>query len=432
MAHGTCASPFLTCFAPIPVALANLAHRQQRWHIFFQELSLQSRLANTMPSGGPQRPSTSSGDGAAAASSTSSHAAFAAVDSMVSKQVHGSDNTASWQSFQNESKTRGTTVSTGAAPILPIKRADRLGTGMQSRDDEKRHENQIRRQAGQAPVGSGYTAFKRKIDQEAVASAKRAKLVADRVRPDDKRYYIASETFEGWKEDYVFTTRDRGTGYYWDGMDSLKKQLGLSSGDPSSSVVAEMKEKAEDVSGDGADASPEDDIAATKKKRKKKKKSKSKDADGTAHVEEDSNNPMDQIAAAIQRRNQAMMHPPGSAGRAAAAAGVADAGAAAADAIGLTGSGLPLQVNALAAKGWEKAKDPSSGKEYYFNRSSGERSWDNPLLEKKLTPAGEVAKPSEKDEVLPAGWAATQDASIGKTYYYHAASGKTQWTKPDL
>ena len=381
--------------------------------------------------GGPQRPSASSGAGAG--SSTSSHAAFAAVDSMVSKQVHGSDNTASWQSFQNESKSslrsKGA-MSTGAAPVMPIKRADRLGTGMQSRDDEKRHENQIRKEAGQAPVGSGYTAFKRKVDHEAVASAKRAKLVADRVRPDDVRYYIAAETFQGWKEDYVFTTKDRGTGYYWDGMDSLKKQLGLSSGGPSSGVVPETKAKVDDAIGSN-DALPED-TAATKKKRKKKKKSKSKDGtDGTTVVEDDSNNPMDQIAAAIQRRNQAMMYPPGSVGRAAAAGGVADANAAAADAIGLTGSGLPSQVTALAAKGWEKTTDPSSGKEYYFNRSTGKTKWNNPLLEKKEKSMEDTAKPSEGDEALPDGWAATKDASTGKTYYYHAASGKTQWTKPE-
>ena len=388
-----------------------------------------------MSSRGPQRPSASSGAGAG--SSTSSHAAFAAVDSMVSKQVHGSDNTASWQSFQNESKSsrsRGA-MSTGAAPILPVKRADRLGTGMQSRDDEKRHENQIRREAGQAPVGSGYTAFKRKVDQEAVASAKRAKLIADRVRPDDVRYFIAAETFGGWKEDYVFTTKDRGTGYYWDGMDSLKKQLGLTSGGPSSGMGTEDQAKTEDVSAnDDSNALPED-TGPTKKKRKKKKKSKSRDcADGAAHLEDDSNNPMDQIAAAIQRRNQAMMYPPGSVGRAAAAAaasGVADVGAAAADAIGLTGSGLPSQVNALVAKGWDEAVDPSSGKKYYFNRSTGETKWENPLLEKKEKSTEEVAKSSEGDEALPDGWAATKDASTDKTYYYHAASGKTQWTKPE-
>lgn len=386
-----------------------------------------------MSSSGPQRPSASSGAGAG--SSTSSHAAFAAVDSLVSKQVHGSDNTASWQSFQNESRSKGAmAMSTGAAPVLPIKRADRLGTGMQSRDDEKRHENQIRKEAGQAPVGSGYTAFKRKVDHEAVASAKRAKLIADRVRPDDARYYIAAETFEGWKEDYVFTTKDRRTGYYWDGMDSLKKQLGLSSGGPSSDVVPEDQAKV-DGAGSNDDANVlQEDTAETKKKRKKKKKKKSKSkdgTDGTTHVEDDSNNPMDQIAAAIQRRNQAMMYPPGSVGRAAAAGGAADASAAAADALGLTGSGLPSQVTALAAKGWEKTTDPSSGKEYYFNRSTGETKWDNPLLENKEKSTEGATKPSEGDEALPDGWAATKDASTGKTYYYHAASGETRWTKPE-
>ena len=311
-----------------------------------------------------------------------------------------------------------------------MKRADRLGTGMQNRDDEKRHEDSIRREAGLAPVGSGYTAFKRKLDQDAVASAKRAKLVADRVRPDEKRYYIAAETFDGWKEDYIFTTRDRGTGYYWDGMDSLKKQLGLSAGGPSSAVVAEETGAKDTGASNDDDAVPED-TAPSKKKRKKKKKSKNKDTNLAAHIEDGSNNPMDQISAAIRRRNQLMMHPPGSAGRAAAAAGLADASTAAADAIGLTGSGLPSQITALAAKGWETAKDPSSGKEFYFNRGTGERSWDNPLLEKKEKPAEDATKPSEGDLPLPEGWASTEDASTGKTYYYHAASSKTSWTRPE-
>ena len=376
----------------------------------------------TITMSGPQRPSASSGSG----SSTSSHAAFAAVDSLVSKQVHGSDNTATWQSFNESqsSRSRGT----GAAPILPVKRADRLGTGLQNRDDEKRHEDRIRRETGLAPSGSGYTAFKRSIDQDAVASAKRAKLVADRVRPEEKRYYIAAEAFEGWKEDYVFTTRDRGTGYYWDGMDSLKKQLGLSSGGPSSAVVAE-ETGAKDIGAGNDDGALPEDKATSKKKRKKKKKSKGNGADVAAHIEDDSNNPMDQISAAIRRRNQLMMHPPGSAGRAAAAAGLVDASAAAADAIGLMGSGLPSQVTALAAKGWEKAKDSSSGKEYYFKRATGERSWDNPLLEKKEKPAEDGTTPSEGN--LAKGWAAAEDASTGKTYYYHAASGKTSWTRPE-
>jgi len=46
----------------------------------------------------------------------------------------------------------------------------------------------------------------------------------ERVRPEGATYFIKAETFDGWKEDYVFTTKKgRGTGYFWDGMDSVKK-----------------------------------------------------------------------------------------------------------------------------------------------------------------------------------------------------------------
>ena len=96
--------------------------------------------------------------------STSSHDAFASVDSLVSKPVVGSDNTASWQSFQrgtdtsiNTSNRSGSskTIGTGSAPILPVKRADRLGTGLKNREDEIQHEDEVRKEAGDAPVGSG-------------------------------------------------------------------------------------------------------------------------------------------------------------------------------------------------------------------------------------------------------------------------------------
>ena len=246
------------------------------------------------------------------------------------------------------------------------------------------------------------------------------------------RYFIASDTFDGWKEDYVFTTRDRGTGYYYDGMDSAKKQLGIAIG-----TATTTSSSSPGRSDGGPDALSAD--ATTKKrkeKHKKKKKSKKSKAIAESPPVDDTNNPMDQIADAIRRRNESMLHPPGSIlGGAGSAAG--------ADAICLTGSGLGVvgavepsstdRTQQLAAKGWEQTPDPTTGKYYFFNRSTGERTWNNPLLQQSS--AKDTADTGTRDQLstrttLPDGWAEANDASSGKTYYYHSSSGKTQWTKP--
>ena len=63
-------------------------------------------------------------------------------------------------------------------------------------------------------------------------------------------------------------------------------------------------------------------------------------------------------------------------------------------------------------EGWEAAPDASTGKTYYFHRTSGERTWEKP-----------------KVETLPEGWSVAKDQSTGKQYYYHT-SGETRWEKP--
>jgi hypothetical protein len=98
----------------------------------------------------------------------------------------------------------------------------------------------------------------------------------------------------------------------------------------------------------------------------------------------DPNNPMEQVQAIIQQRNQKLMG----------------------------GSLLP--------EGWEAATDPSSmGRVYYFHRASGERSWDKP----------KVGNNSSDTDILPDGWKSAIDQSSGKTYYYHT-NGQTRWEKP--
>ncbi|KAL7527924.1 hypothetical protein ACHAXR_002193 [Thalassiosira sp. AJA248-18] len=336
-------------------------------------------------------------------SSKSSFSVFNEVDETVAKPVLGSDGAARWQNFTQKSKLPTTT---SVAPAIPLKKLDRA-LGTKNFRDEQANEAKIRMEAGDNEQGSGYTVFKRKTDQDEITEQKRRKLVVDRVRPDDMPYFLQAETFEGYKFDYVYTTRDtRGTGYYWDGMDSLKKELGqppthssISQGDDDADVATETKKKGK-----------------TKKKRKRVRES-------AAVPESDEFNPMEQVAQAILRRKQAIGGPPSS------LVGItntkADAVALGADSIALNLASLSPPATEtldpeLVAAGWEATKDPNSGKTYYFRRSTNERSWTRPSLPKSAV--------GENDK-LPEGWKSTKDQNSGTVYYYHI-SGKTSWEKP--
>jgi len=69
--------------------------------------------------------------------------------------------------------------------------------------------------------------------------------------------------------------------------------------------------------------------------------------------------------------------------------------------------------------GWT-AHDDDQGRTFYYNATSGETQWDAPLAA-AAAPAGE--------DGMPEGWAAHQDDQ-GRTFYYNATSGETQWDKP--
>ena len=326
----------------------------------------------------------------------SSFSAFNDVDDTVSKPVLGSDGAARWQDFKGNNKLP--TSKSSIAPAIPLKKLDRV-LGTKSIRDEQAIEVKIRKDAGDREMGSGYTVFKRNTDQEEIAAKKKKQLVLDRVRPDDVPYFIKTENFEGYKFDYVFTTRDlRGTGYYWDGMDSMKKEMGLA---PTHSSSA-------DIGND--DTTTTESSKNTKRKKKKRKK------DASPIFEPDEFNPHEQVAAALLRRKQAMEAPP-STSVSVANNTRSDAEALGADSRALNVPALQTLEPALVADGWQSTKDPVSGKIYYYKRSTNERRWKKPEL------------PSKSEEQLPDGWKATKDASSGKVYYYHT-SGKTSWQRP--
>lgn len=334
-----------------------------------------------------------------ASSSKSSFSVFNDVDESVSKPVLGSDGAARWQDFKGNNKIHTNKLS--VAPAIPLKKLDRIGLGTTSIRDEQANEAKIRKEAGDRELGAGYTVFKRKSDHEEIAEKKRKKLILERVRPDDMSYFIEAENFEGYKFDYVFTSRDtRGIGYYWDGMDSLKKEMGL----PPTISTSESA------------ANDNNDADATNKSKSKKKKKKRKIHESEPIFEVDEFNPMEQVAQAILRRKQASEGPPSSLLGVGAATTASDAAALGADKRALN-LATPLETlePKLVAAGWESAKDASSGKVYYFKRSTNETSWKKPAL-----PA-----------TLPNGWKETKDQSTGKTYYYHT-SGKTSWSIPTI
>lgn len=294
--------------------------------------------------------------------------AFNSVDKLVSKPVLGSDGAASWKNFRKENKT--IYAKTSSAPLAPLKKSDKLGAGMSSWEDERKREEEARLESGAAALGEGYTNFRAKNGQEEALMRKEKKRIEKRLRPDKSEYFLPAKAFEGWKWDYIFTTKDRGTGYYWDGMDSLKRQNGQLSAD------AGPKSSANNAQAEGEEESANKRTATdgTKEPRQKKKKRKKT----CPEIVDDPNNPLEQVQAAIRSRNERL---------------------------GLTQDDLPA--------GWETASDPTTKVVYYYHRESGTRQWEKP-----------------KTDPLPDGWSVAKDQN-GKPYYFHRESGTRQWEKPE-
>ena len=310
-------------------------------------------------------------------SSKGAYDAFRAVDELVSKPVLGSDGAASWQQFRqtNAQAQRYHSLRPSVAPTAPLKgsqRTEAAAGGFKSWQDERQHEIKEREKAGAAPLHAGYTVFKdsNKEEAEEAANKKRLKKIEERIRPDDVPYFIPTDSFQGWKFDYVFTTRDRSTGYYWDGTDSVKKLKGtLKEPEPAPTI----EESA--TSSTKREIPPTEDSDGIAKKKKKKRKQ----LQGPVIVD-DPNNPLEQVAAALQKKIQ-------------------------------TKTNLPT--------GWEATVDPTSKKTYYYNRQTGERAWERPST-----------TCNHGTQSLPEGWSAAKDPTTGKEYYYHAATKETRWERP--
>ena len=302
---------------------------------------------------------------------------FQKVDALVSKPVSGSTQALHWQTFRQD-KLKSTT---SAAPMAPLSKSQRA-SGFASWKDEQAHEATLRLQRNEAPLHQGYTTFDKshQDQQDQQLTAKQRKRILAKIRPEDKDYFIPAATFQGAKFDYIFTTRpDRGTGYFWDGSDSVKRLQQPTTTDNTGTtkietITASQQETTAGQSEKRAEPPTSDKGNEVDEKPRAKKKKKQ-----APTIIETNNHPLEQVAALLQSRQQQSALPPG----------------------------------------WEQATDMSTQQPYYFNPATVERSWERPQLQ---------AAP--KSDAAGSKWNAATDATTGKTYYYNAA-GETRWDDPN-
>ena len=304
-------------------------------------------------------------------SADTSYSVFSSVDARVAKPVLGSDGAAAWQNFRQQKQAKQTPTS--VAPKAPLKALDRA-VGYTSWQQERQHEERVRAQDGEKAVNAGYTHFATK--NNSALTKKERKRIQQRLIGDDQDYFLPSKTWQGPKWDYVFTTKQsHGTGYFFDGMDSLNRLLQEEEQQP----IVDSKGNEASSSSTPAPSGPLDKpikkkrsasltSPATQSDGKKKKKTKAASTT-TVMIQSDPTNPLQQVAAALQAQKQQHQ-----------------------------------QQNA-----WEQAVDSASGKPYYYNRVSGELSWEPPL---------------------PPGWQQASDPDTGKPYYFHKDTGVVVWERP--
>lgn len=273
-------------------------------------------------------------------SKDNSYSVFNAVDASVAKKVVGSDGAANWQAFRQE--TAGVQVRTSTvAPKAPLKALDRA-LGFTSWDDEVVLEQTSRKESGARALHSGYQHFQEKGSADVMTEKERRRIREKRLGPN-QQYFIPAQTFQGWKWDYVFTTRaPRGIGYYFDGTDSL--------------FELEGKRKR-----------PIDNTTTTKDKEAPKKKKKKKKNTGVETVH-DPNHPLEQVKALVRNKQEQSLP---------------EGWETALDA----STQRPYYFHRATGERrwdrpvtneWNEAKDPTTGKTYYYHRTTGETTWDPP------------------------------------------------------
>ncbi len=102
--------------------------------------------------------------------------------------------------------------------------------------------------------------------------------------------------------------------------------------------------------------------------------------------------------------------------------------------------------------GWAAAIDPSTGREYYCNASTGQTTWIRPAnappppqklgaaaaaaaaaprpVASQMAGAGLPAQSTVGSRQLPPGWTEMMDARYGKPYYVNSVTGDSTWVRP--
>ena len=352
-------------------------------------------------------------------SSSSAYTAYNAVDELVAKPVFGSDGAKKWQTFSQQSTTQKQ-QHIRVAPTAPLKAIDRA-TGFTSWKEEREYSNQIRQNDDHTnkntAASSVYTNFTQKANHQNEMSSKERKRIERRIIGDHQEYFIPSSTFVGWKFDYIFTTRmeSHGTGYYFDGMDSLKLLKGqISNNDipasakdlsiisPSETTSAIKHKRSHPAANGNIDTETTTTTSATTTNEEPTKKKKKKAKNIAPIIVNNPNHPLEQIAAILAQRQTTSQ----------------------------SSSELPM--------GWEFAKDSISGKNYYFNRTTGELTWEVPPSSSTRSNnvnncIGTTAMSCNNNDTTMGRqccWNVTKDPSTGKEYYYNIETGETSWEKP--
>ena len=78
-------------------------------------------------------------------------------------------------------------------------------------------------------------------------------------------------------------------------------------------------------------------------------------------------------------------------------------------------------------KDWKSAVDTTSGKTFYYNKTTGDKTWDKP----ENWPDQHAAAETTNQEGTN-GWSENTDTETGKTYYYNKNTRESTWVKPNI
>jgi hypothetical protein len=98
------------------------------------------------------------------------------------------------------------------------------------------------------------------------------------------------------------------------------------------------------------------------------------------------------------------------------------------------GPKLMLQGSAAAGAGWIEKLDPSNGRPYYVNAATGEKSWTRPAALAAIAVPQHPTAAAAIDRTAPlqvnAGWIEKLDPGSGRSYFVNSLSGEKSWTRP--